>query len=169
MRAKPRIGIDGIVHFASRVSDRLAVAGGMLILALAGLVTVSVVSRWLTSRGIPGDFELMQIGLALAVFAFLPLCQLRGGNLFVDTFTTRLPHGARRALDGFWSLVYALVAGLIALMMAVGAMQTVASGTRSMVLGLPIGWAIGIAALLATWLVFVVLVTALQAFRRAEP
>ena len=75
----------------SRVSDRLALAGGVLLLALAVLVTVSVIARWLTSRGIPGDFELMQIGLALAVFAFMPLCQLRGGNLFVDTFTTRLP------------------------------------------------------------------------------
>ena len=44
----------------------------------------------------------MQIGLALAVFAFMPLCQLRGGNLFVDTFTDRLPvrpaAAARRSL-----------------------------------------------------------------------
>ena len=167
-REHPRIGVDGIVHIATRVSDRLALAGGVLLLALAALVTVSVVARWLAGRGIPGDFELMQIGLALAVFTFLPLCQLRGGNLFVDTFTNRLPHGTQRALDGFWSLVYALVAGLIAAMMAVGAAQTIASGTRSMVLGLPIGWAIAIAAVLATWLAFVVLVTALRVFARAE-
>ena len=140
----------------------------MLLLGLAGLVTASVAARWLTSRGIPGDFDLMQIGLALAVFAFMPLCQLRGGNLFVDTFTTQLPASAQRALDGLWSLVYALVAGLIAVMMAVGAVQTIASGTRSMVLGLPIGWAIGIAAMLAGWLTLVVLLTVLRSIRRAE-
>ena len=89
----------------------MALAGGVLLLALAVLVTASVLKRWLTSQGIPGDFELMQIGLALAVFAFMPLCQLRGGNLFVDTFTDRLPAGLQRRLDGLWSLVYAAVAG----------------------------------------------------------
>ena len=167
-RESRRIGIERIVELAGRASDRLALAGGVLLLGLAVLVTSSVAARWLTSRGIPGDFDLMQIGLALAVFAFLPLCQLRGGNLFVDTFTNRLPYAVQSWLDGFWSLVYALVAGLIAAMMAVGAAQTIASGTRSMVLGLPIGWAIAIAAVLAAWLALVVLVTALRAFVRAE-
>jgi TRAP-type C4-dicarboxylate transport system permease small subunit len=160
--------IGRLLHAATRVSDRLALAGGVLLLALAVMVTVSVMARWLTSRGIPGDFELVQIGLALAVFAFMPLCQLRGGNLHVDTFTTRLPRTAQRCLDGFWSLVYAVVAGLIAAMMAVGAAQTIASGTSSMVLGLPIGWAIALAAVLATWLALVVLVTAVRAFARVQ-
>ena len=55
---------------------------------------------------------------------------------------------------------------MIAVMMAVGAIQTIASGTRSMVLGLPIGWAIGIAAMLAGWLTLVVLLTVLRSSRR---
>ena len=160
--------VSRALQIVSRVSDRLALAGGVLLMALAVLVAVSVITRWLTSRGIPGDFELMQMGLALAVFAFMPMCQLRGGNLFVDTFTTRLPEGARRCLDGLWALVYAIVAGLIAVMMVVGAAETMASGTRSMVLGLPIGWPIAIAAILAMWLTVVVLITALRAFSRAE-
>ena len=37
-----------------------------------------------------------------------------------------------------------------------------------MVLGLPIGWAIGIAAMLAGWLTLVVLLTALRSSRRPE-
>jgi TRAP-type C4-dicarboxylate transport system permease small subunit len=153
------------VRLAGRISDRLALAAGALLLALALLVTVSVLKRWLTSQGIPGDFELMQTGLALAVFAFMPLCQLRGGNLFVDTFTSRLPAGLQRRLDGFWSLAYAAVAATIAVMMAVGALETMASGTRSMVLGLPLGWPITIAAVLAAWLAYVVLATAIGALR----
>ena len=160
--------VSRALQIVSRVSDRLALAGGVLLMALAVLVAVSVITRWLTSRGIPGDFELMQMGLALAVFAFMPMCQLRGGNLFVDTFTSRLPEGVRRCLDGLWALVYAVVAGLIAVMMVVGAAETMASGTRSMVLGLPIGWPIAIAAILAMWLTVVVLITALRAFSRAE-
>ncbi len=39
------------------------------------LVTASVLMRWLGGEGVNGDFELVQMGLALAVFAFLPLCQ----------------------------------------------------------------------------------------------
>jgi TRAP-type C4-dicarboxylate transport system permease small subunit len=168
LRADRPTRIGRLLRVATLASDRLALAGGVLLLALAVMVTVSVMARWLTSQGIPGDFELVQIGLALAVFAFMPLCQLRGGNLYVDTFTTRLSGVAQHRLDGFWSLVYALVAGLIAAMMAVGAVQTIASGTGSMVLGLPIGWAIAIAAVLAIWLAFVVLLTALRAFVRAR-
>jgi TRAP-type C4-dicarboxylate transport system permease small subunit len=158
---------DRLLRTVDRVSDILALAGGALLLALAGLVTVSVLARWLTNRGIPGDFELVQIGLALAVFAFLPLCHLRGANLVVDSFTTRSPEWLRRGLDAFWCFVYAMVAALVAAMMAVGAAETIRSGTRSMVHGVPIGWAIAVAALLATWLAIVVLLTAALAFSRS--
>jgi hypothetical protein len=53
--------------------------------------------------------------------------------------------------------------------MAVGGVETVGSGTRSMVLGIPLGWPIIAAAVLATWLFCVVLATALQALGSREP
>lgn len=143
-----------------RASVGLALAGGALTLALALLVSASVARRWLTSEAIEGDFELVQAGLAVAVFAFLPLCQLRGGNIVVDSFTARLPARLRAALDGLWALAYALAAGLIAWQLAKGAGETVASGTTSMVLGLPVGWAIWACAACAAWLAVVALATA---------
>ena len=148
-----------------RVSAALALFGGVLMLALAGLVTASVLSRWATSQSIAGDFDLVQMGVALAIFAFLPFCQLRGANIFVDTFTLRLPARARALLDALWSAVYAGVAGLLAWRMAVGARETVASGTSSMVLGLPVGWAMLLAAAFTTWLALVALVVAVRAVR----
>ena len=151
-----------------RLSDRLALAGGALLLGMAALIAVSVLLRWLTRQGIPGDFELLQIGLALAVFSFMPLCQIRGGNLFVDTFTGRLPAAVQRRIDGFWSLVYAVVAVLIAAMMATGAVETLRAGTTSMVLELPLGWPIAICAVLATWLAWVVLLSAVDALRTRD-
>jgi len=75
----------------------LAVLGGVIALAVAVVVALSVLSRWLFSSPIPGDFELAQIGTASAVFAFLPYCQLVRGNIVVDTFTSRLP---KRTLRG---------------------------------------------------------------------
>lgn len=150
---------------ARRLSDRLALAGGSVLMGMAVLVTASVLLRWATRQGIAGDFELLQIGLALAVFSFMPLCQLRGGNLFVDTFTGGLPQAWQRRMDSVWSLTYAVVAALIAVMLATGAMETLRSGTTSMMLELPLAWPIAICALLAAWLAWVVLLSALDGLR----
>jgi TRAP-type C4-dicarboxylate transport system permease small subunit len=146
----------------------LALAGGALVLVFAVIVSVSVVRRWFTGDGVPGDFEIVQTGLAVAIFAFLPLCQLHNANIIVDTFTMRLPVRVQAALDGLWALLYAAVALLIAWQTALGAMGTIASGTTSMVLGLPIGWAMVLASIFAFWLTLVTVVTALRALRGAR-
>jgi TRAP-type C4-dicarboxylate transport system permease small subunit len=149
----------------ARLSVGLALAGGCLVLGLALLVTTSVFRRWLTADSVPGDFELVQNGLAVAVFAFLPICQLHGANITVDTFTRAAPARVQSGLDAVWALMYAGVAGLIAWETAVGARETLASGTTTMVLGLPIGWAMALSALFAAWLAVVAVVTAARAWR----
>ncbi len=146
--------------WALSLASPLALAGGGVMLAGAVLVCVSVLLRWATSRSVPGDFEWVQLCVALAAFAFLPLCQLRRGNIFVDTFTSRLPAAAIRFLDSLWDLVYALFAGLIAWRLAVGALETIGNKTTSMVLGLPIGWAIAASAVMVAFLTLIALITA---------
>lgn len=146
----------------------LAIAGGLLMLATALMVVVSVTMRWLTSYSIPGDIELVQIATALSVFSFLPLCQAHRGNIMVDTFTTRLPLRVRNALDALWDLVYAFMAGVIAWRLSLGAYDTIRSQTVSMMLGLPIGWAIGACMLMAALLAFVAVGTAFAVMRRTR-
>jgi TRAP-type C4-dicarboxylate transport system permease small subunit len=143
-------GVD--LSLLARCARLLAIAGGLLMIAVAALVTMSVLLRWITDSGISGDFELVQIGLAISIFAFLPICALRRGNVMVDTFTGRLPAGARGAIDAVWALVYAGIAGLIAWRLVAGARDTITSNTGSMVLGLPYGWAIALCAVLAGFL-----------------
>jgi len=53
----------------------------------------------------------MLCGVAIA--AFMPYCQVRGGNVIVDFFTMRLPPRARDALDAFMHLVVALVVAIL--------------------------------------------------------
>jgi TRAP-type C4-dicarboxylate transport system permease small subunit len=144
----------------------LALLGGALTLAVAGLVTVSVLKRWATSRGIEGDFDIVQLALPVAVFAFLPVCHLHRANILVDSFTTRLPQRMQRAIDAFWSLAYAAIAGLIVWGMLVGASETIANGTTTMVLGLPIGWAMVLAGAFAAWLAVVAVAGAIMLIRR---
>jgi len=149
----------------ARLSGLLALAGGALVVGLALLVTGSVLKRWATNQGVEGDFELVQAGLALAVFAFFPFCQARRGHIVVDTFTTWLPVRAQRALDGLWDLIFAGVAGLIAWRLSLGASEAFASRTTSMVLGLPIGYAIAAASAMSGLLALICVVTAIERFR----
>jgi TRAP-type C4-dicarboxylate transport system permease small subunit len=124
----------------------LAVLGGLLMLAVALLSTASVVLRWATTQPIQGDFEIVSIGGGLAVFLCLPWAQRCGANIMVDSFTTKAPGWFNRALDGLWSLVFGGVCVVLAWRMTLGAQDTIGSGTVSMVLSLPYGWAMALAA-----------------------
>ncbi len=150
-----------VLGVISRVTSWLALLGGGVILAGATLVCVSVGLRWATSRSVPGDFEWVQLTVALAAFAFLPYCQLRRGHVKVDTFTTWMPTNINRALDALWDLVYAVFCGLITWRLAVGAFETIANKTTTMVTGFPTGWAILVAAGLTGFLTLIAIVTTL--------
>lgn len=129
----------------------IAIAGGILLIALATMVVVSVTLRsdLIGAAGVPGDFELVQMATAVAAFCFLPYCQLRRGNIFVDTFTLKLPLRWQRAIDALWDVVYALVMALIAWRLAAGALAAFASGENTMVLQLPSYLPIAICAVLS--------------------
>lgn len=154
----------GWIGRAERLGAALALAGAALSLFIAGLVTASVGLRWATSMGVPGDFEMVQMAIALAIFSFLPYTQLRRGNMLVDTFTSRLPPRMVKAIDAFWDVVYAAVASLLGWRLAVGATDAINSHTSTMVLGLPVGWAIMGCAAMAGLLAVASLVTAAGRF-----
>src|SRR5215212_1552410 len=139
-------------HGATRLARLLTLLGGILLVGLAGLVTTSVLMRWTTGQGVNGDFELVQMGLAVAVFTFLPLCQAHRGNVMVDTFTSWLPPTVQAAIDALWDLLYAAFAGFIAWRLAIGAWEAYTSHTTSMVLALPIHYAIALCAAIAGFL-----------------
>lgn len=143
----------------------LAIAGGLLSIGLAIIVTVHVCLRWLFNSQVPGDIELVQIGTALTIFAFFPFCQSRRGNIVVDSFTTHMPRRGRDLLDALWDLVYAGMAFIIAWRLVIGAWDTMRSNTVSMILGLPTGWAIAACAVAAALLGLVAIATALRLIR----
>ena len=134
-----------------RVVQSVALLGGVLLITLSVTVVISVTLRsdLVGGAGVPGDFELVQIATALAAFCFLPWCQLRRGNIFVDTFTLKLPERWQRRIDAGWDIVYALVMALIAWRLAVGARAAFGTGETSMVLLVPSYLPIGFCAALA--------------------
>ncbi|MGP6089642.1 TRAP transporter small permease [Antarctobacter jejuensis] len=66
-----------------------ALFGGAVLLVVVGVNAWSILAGWLFNAPFPGDFELTEMGTAIAVFAFLPYCQLTGANVSADIFTTR--------------------------------------------------------------------------------
>jgi TRAP-type C4-dicarboxylate transport system permease small subunit len=158
----PHSAASGLI---GRLTSMIALAGGLLALGVAGLVTASVLKRWLLRQPIPGDFEFVQIATAVSVFAFLPYCQARRGNIVVDTFTSSLPARLRNLIDALWDLVYAGFMALLAVGLCKGAADAAANGTTTMVLGLPIWPAIAACAALCAVLVVVSVAGAIRLAR----
>ncbi|MSP48656.1 MAG: TRAP transporter small permease [Alphaproteobacteria bacterium] len=148
-------------------STALALAGGLVLTGIMLMSIASIAGRWLLSRPVPGDFELVEIGSGLAIFLFLPACQLRGANVIVDFFTASLSRRARAWLDGLGALLYTLVAALFAWRLVFGGLDYVSYGERTMVLGLPL-WVSFVLIVPATiWLALVAAYTTSRHVRAA--
>jgi TRAP-type C4-dicarboxylate transport system permease small subunit len=143
----------------------LALFGGALAVCLALLVSISITLRALGLGGVRGDFEFVQMGVALIVFAFMPWCQARRGNVMVDSFTTRLPPRFQAALDAVWEVVFAGMMALIAWRLGAGALEAARSSTTTMVLLLPLAPAIAACAILAGFTALIALAMAIVRFR----
>ena len=119
----------------------LAVAGGVVLLGIVGVTVVSVVLREVTGRPIPGDYELVEMGCAIAIFAFLPYCQIIGGNVLVEFVASRAPARLRALLDALSRIAYALIAALLTWRMALGGADMMRFAETTMVLAVPVWWA----------------------------
>lgn len=114
-----------------------ALLGGLAASAVGVLTASSIVGRALWSSPIPGDVELTQFGIALAISLCLPWCQLHGANIIVDFFTARAAARTQRLLDGVGAVLLAAMTALLAWRTAVGATSVQDAGETSMILGLP--------------------------------
>jgi TRAP-type C4-dicarboxylate transport system permease small subunit len=118
-----------------------AVGGGLVLVAIAVMSVASIASRALTGRPLLGDFELVQLGCAVAVASFLPWCQMRRSHVIVDFFTTGLGPRLRAVLDALGALLLAGSAALIAWRMVLGTISLRESGESSMLLAVPTWYA----------------------------
>jgi TRAP-type C4-dicarboxylate transport system permease small subunit len=122
-----------------------ALIAGTLLAAIALMSVISIVRRTLNFQPIQGDFELVQLGLAVCVTLMLPWCQLQGGNIIVDFFTARLRQRWQRRLDAIGCVLFAAAMTLVAWRTGAGALSLKSAGETTMLLGFPL-W-IGYAAM----------------------
>ncbi|MBD8891380.1 TRAP transporter small permease [Roseibium litorale] len=94
-----------------------ALAGGAVLIAIVLMTCASVTGRALSSFGlgpIEGDFEMVEIGIGFAVFAFLPWCHLQRGHATVELLTGRFSTRTNKWIDVVSDLLFLLMAALIA-------------------------------------------------------
>ena len=107
---------------------------------LAMMTVVSVIGRAFFGQPVPGDIEITQYVIAVAISSFFPYCLFSGGNLIVDFFTAKASAGTRRVLDAAGALTLAFAMGLFAWRTVVGTISIKSSGETSMVISMPLWW-----------------------------
>ena len=124
--------------FLDCIAVCLAVFGGLILIAIVSVNSFSILGRFLFSSPLVGDFELVEMGCAVSVAAFLPLCFMRKGNVIVDFVTAGLPSWMTGFLDTLGSLVFSLVAGFFAWRMYFGAKDMMNYNEETMLLQIPV-------------------------------
>jgi TRAP-type C4-dicarboxylate transport system permease small subunit len=160
---------DGRVgRLLDRLCAAVAMAGGAIIAAIVVVSSLSVLGRSLPQLmgvrgiGVPGDVEMVQLAGAVAIYCFLPLCQIRRSNVLVGIFTRHLAPRRRAIFDFAANVLYLALATLLALALGYGTAEKFRNADTSMMLRIPEGWPFA-AALLPSWLlVLTILYTALR-------
>lgn len=156
------------------LAQAMALLGGAVLMAMVVMVCLSilgrsalallhsgfmqahlpVLARALLDAGvgpIRGDYELVESGMAFAIFAFLPWCHLTGGHATVDLLAERLPLRARRVLEAVAAAVFAAALVLIAVKLHEGMDAQMRRGTTTFLLQYPVWWSY-LAALIPAYL-----------------
>ncbi len=134
LRRRPASRVGRVLLGATRA---LALAGGLVLVAMTLMSLASVAGRALFTQPIPGDYELIQVGCAVAVAAFLPFCQMRGGHVLVDFFTVNVRPGIRAALDTLGGLLVGIAGAVFTWRLTVGAIGLRLANDQTTILELP--------------------------------
>ena len=120
-----------------RVCEITALFGVGVLILLAGTALASITGRTCCAKPLPGDYELAQLLVGIAVVACLPYCQMRGGNVKVDFFTARLSLPLRDALDALGAACIGLIGAVLAFRMCFGLEDLRQAHEQSMILEIP--------------------------------
>jgi TRAP-type C4-dicarboxylate transport system permease small subunit len=97
-----------------------ALLGGIIVLALAIYTAASALRNLVLGAPLPGEYELAMHFVAIAVFCFLPYCQLTGANVTVDIFTEGMGARAKAGMALVSALLAIVLAALLVRQMSLG-------------------------------------------------
>jgi len=154
-------------QFLLRVCEAWGLVGGIALLGCMATMVITVAGAAF-DRPLLGDSEIVELLGGIGVFAFLPYCQLRGANVFVDFFTKPLSERWKSGLDAAMNVVFAAVALVLTWRLIEGGLGAYERSKRSMFLQLPDWWGYAVGAVSMLLWIIVCLFVAWESMRQAR-
>jgi TRAP-type C4-dicarboxylate transport system permease small subunit len=139
---------------ARKVITGWALVGGVALLAVVAVNVWSILAAAIVNKPFPGDFELTEMGAAVAAFCFLPYCQLTGANVSADIFTMRAGKRSVALMSIIAAFIAAFFSGVLLWRMYYGLQDYREYAEFTAILQIPLWWAF-IPALLSLLLLFI--------------
>lgn len=114
-----------------------AALAGLLLTGITLMTCGSLIGRNTTGDSIVGAFELTGVAAGAAIALFMPLCQVRRGNIIVDFFTAKASARTQSGLDRFGALLLALIFALLAWRTTLGGINSWSYGSETQIMGFP--------------------------------
>jgi TRAP-type C4-dicarboxylate transport system permease small subunit len=109
----------------------------MLLTGITLMTCYSLIGRNTTGVTISGDFELTGVATGAAIALFMPLCQLKRGNIIVDFFTAKVSARTNARLDRFGALMLSTTFALLSWRTSLGGLSAYETQSGTMMLGFP--------------------------------
>lgn len=133
-----------MIAWIYRLANWTAIVGGIVLVAVTLMVVASVTGRALLGVGlgpIPGDFELVEVGIGVAIFFFLPWCYLRGGHATVDLLYMHMPGWFKRTVDTLSDVAMLAVWLVLTWKLGEGLLEKKEYMETTFILQMPLWWA----------------------------
>lgn len=126
-----------VVEFLAR---GVAIVGGVVLVLIVAMTCISVTGREIGLGEITGNYEILEAGIAFAIFSFFPICQLYGGHATVDVFTSGLRGRGLYALRAFWEVLLSAAILFLTAQLYGGLERYLNNGQTTLFLEFPVWW-----------------------------
>ena len=156
---------------ANWLARLLAYAGGAVLLVLILLNTISIIGRVFVPLEIGigpirGIYDITEIGMAAAIFAFLPWAQMQDAHAKVDLFRSAIPG----VMDNFLQFLFAIAMLVVAIYgtwrMYLGMDDKFYYGETTLIAQIPVGWGYAAGMVGAVGFIIVAAFCVVRALRR---
>lgn len=148
---------------AAWIARATALLGGTVLIAVIVMTCLSIIGRTGNSVGlgpIPGDFELVELGVGFAIFAFMPWAQYARAHARVDLFTPAFSGWQNRLMDFVSDAGLLVAAFIIAKQLRLGMLDKIQYFETTFILHMPVWWGYGAAMIGAVaWVIVAVFCT----------
>ncbi len=164
--------LNKISNLVEAFAKYLAILGGLVLCLIALMVLISIVGR----AGIPigfssikGDFELVEVGTAFAILAFMPFAQLNRSHAAVSFFTEKLGKFANQTIDFIVDIFMLIIASILAWRLTLGTIEKYNNGEVSFILQFPLWFAYASALIaLYIWVLVAISIVLNSMFSKAD-